>query len=72
MKLLFKKRFLPKDPEDTENFTLLQIGGCPQEPYRCDCYHCESGRDCCGNWVCPFVENYLWGFITIGYYSRNV
>ena len=53
--------------EDGEDWSVLQIGGFPQEPYSCSCEH-----DCCGHVFCRNVISYFGGFITIGRYGVNV
>ena len=50
-----------------ENWKLLKIGGYPQKPFDTGCDY-----DCSGRTFCNYVNSYLNGFITIGYYGIDI
>lgn len=50
-----------------ESWKVLRIGGIPQE-----IIEIYSDYDCTGKMFCKYVDSYLRGFITIGYYGIDV
>jgi hypothetical protein len=70
MKQLYRKQF--SATSDYQSWRVIQFGGHPQKEYSCSCSICMSGGDCCGQTVCWYVRSWLWGFVTVGYYSINV
>ena len=70
MKQLYRKQFSFCD--NSLSWKAIQVGGAPQERYNCNCSVCMNDGDCCGQTVCWYVRSWLWGFVTVGYYSINV